>query len=135
MNDKYWKFLRSTETVNEKMPGREHEWYFNAAVTEQAGTYLVRIVMPEGGMHNFHRHPEMNEILYILEGTAEQWIEDEVQLLGPGDAVYIAEDVVHGTFNAGNGDLIFLAILAPSEGWAAGTIDESGTLPYANYRK
>ena len=135
MDDKYWKFLKSTETVKEKMPGRDHEWFFNAEVTEQADTYLVRIVMEEGGLHDFHRHPEMNEILYVIKGTAEQWIENEMQLLGPGDAVYIAENVVHGTFNAGKGELIFLAILAPSTGWAAGTIDESENLPYSEYRK
>ena len=57
--------------------------------------------MPPGGFHDFHRHPEMNEILYILIGTAEQWVEDEKQILGPAESVYIYPNVVHATFNAG----------------------------------
>ncbi len=132
--DKYWKYVRAENTVKERVLGRDHYWHFNAELTEQAETYLVRIVMEKGGQHDFHRHPEMNEILYVLKGTAEQWVEDEVRMMGPGDSVYIAPNVVHGTFNAGDGDLEFLAILAPSSGWKEGTIDVSGELPYSEYR-
>ena len=96
---------------------------------------MVKVVMPVGGMHNFHRHPEMNEILYILKGTAEQWVEDDKQILKAGDSVYFDLNVVHGTFNAGNEKLELLAILSPSSGWDAGTIDEFENLPYSDYRK
>ena len=95
---------------------------------------MVKVVMPEGGGHNFHIHPEMHEILYILKGTAEQWIEDEMQLLKAGDSVYIGANVAHGTFNAGQGELEFLAILSPQEGWEAGTVDVSKNTPYSQYR-
>ena len=133
--DKFRKFVKDHNTVKERVLGRDHYWYFNAELSEQADTYMVKVVMEKGGMHNFHRHPEMNEILYILRGTAEQWVEDEKQMLGPGDSVYIAPDVVHATFNAGEGELEFLAILAPAKGWKAGTIDEYENLPYSEYKK
>ena len=132
---RYWKFVKDSETIKENVLGRDHYWYFNAEITKQADTYMVKVVMPVGGMHNFHRHPEMNEILYILKGTAEQWVEDEKQILKAGDSVYIDPDVVHGTFNVGDEALEFLAILAPSSGWEAGTIDEHQNLPYSEYRK
>lgn len=130
---KYWKFIKKKDTIKEKLLGRNHQWYFNAEISKQAGTCLVKVVMPKGGMHNFHRHPEMNEILYILKGTAEQWVEDEKQILKPGDSVYINPNIVHATFNAGEDELEFLAILAPSGGWEAGTIDEYENLPYSQY--
>ena len=38
------------------------------------------------------------------------------------------------TFNVGEGELEFLAILAPSPGWEAGTVDEYDNEPYAHYR-
>ncbi|MEQ9290231.1 MAG: cupin domain-containing protein [Cyclobacteriaceae bacterium] len=131
---KFWKFTKEDQCVHEKVTGREHYWHYNAEITEQAGTYLVKVVMPVGGKHDFHRHPEMNEILYITKGTAEQWVEDEKQILGPGDSVYIDPNIVHATFNAGDDELEFLAILGPSEGWEAGTIDEYENLPYSGYR-
>ncbi len=130
----FWKFSKDQDTILEKVLGRDHYWHFNAEVNAGADTYIVKVKMPKGGMHNFHRHPEMNEILYFLKGTAEQWVEGEKQILGPGDAVYIDPNVVHATFNSGDDELEFLAILAPASGWESGTIDEYENEPYVNYR-
>ena len=77
----------------------------------------------------------MNEILYVLKGRAEQWIEDEMQILEQGESVYIDADVAHATYNAGKGELHFLAILSPPQGWGAGTVDVSGREPYSTYRQ
>lgn len=129
--DHYWKFVKARQLEKETVSGRDHYWHFNAEISRQADTYLVKVVVPQGGGHPFHRHPEMNEILYVLKGRAEQWVEDEVQFLEIGDSVYIAPDVVHATYNAGEGELEFLAVLSPSEGWTAGTIDESMNSPYS----
>lgn len=133
--EKYWKFVKEEDILKEKAFGRENQWHYHAEISKKANTYLVKVIVPKGGGHDFHRHPEMNEILYILKGKAEQWVEDEKQMLGPGDSVYIDPNVVHATINAGDGELEFLAILAPAEGWEAGTIDESMNLPYSTYRK
>lgn len=132
--NKTWKFVKKEETIIEKVLGRDHFWYFHPEITQLADTIMVRAVMPKNGFHDFHRHPEMNEILYILKGTAEQWVEHEKQTLHPGDSVYIPPNVVHATFNTGDSELEFLAILAPSSGWKTGTIDEFMNLPYSKYR-
>ena len=131
---KNWKFTKDKDLLFERAFGRDHYWHYHPDTVEGAGTYMVKVRMPRGGGHDFHRHPGMHEILYILKGTAEQWIEDEKRLLVAGDSVYIDIDMVHATFNAGDGELEFLAILSPSEGWEAGTIDVSQELPYSGYR-
>ena len=118
----------------EKAFGRDHFWHYHPDIVEQAGTYMVKVLMPKGGGHNFHVHPEMHEIIYVLKGTAEQWIEDEMQILKEGDSVYIGANIAHGTFNVGEDELAFLAILSPKEGWEAGTIDVSENTPYSEYR-
>ncbi|PCE63374.1 cupin domain-containing protein [Sediminicola luteus] len=130
-----YTFRKSSDGWEEQVLGRDHLWHFHPEITTMADTLLVKVTMPPKGFHDFHRHPEMNEILYILKGTAEQWVEDEMQLLQAGDSVYMDPDVVHATFNAGDTDLEFLAILAPKAGWEAGTIDEYKNEPYCNYRK
>ena len=129
-----WKFIKAHQVTPEQVFGRHHDWYFHPEFTTVADTLMVKVNVPPGKGHHFHRHPEMNEILYILSGVAEQWVEHDMQMLGPGDAVYIDPNVVHATFNAGNDPLVFLAILAPLSGWAAGTIDEFENEPYASYR-
>ena len=85
----YWKFVKNEDSILEKVLGRHHYWHYNTEVSKQADIYMVKVVMPKGGMHNFHRHPEMNEILYILKGNAEQWVEGDSKILKPGDSVYI----------------------------------------------
>ena len=118
----------------EKAFGRDHHWHYHPEIIEKADSYMVKVIVPVGAGHDFHVHPEMHEILYILKGCAEQWIEDEMQFLEEGDSVYIDADVVHATFNAGKDELEFLAILSPPDGWEAGTVDVSGKEPYASYR-
>jgi len=132
--ERNWKFVKDKDLIYEKAFGRLHYWHYHPEIIKQADSYMVKVVMPKGGGHNFHVHPEMNEILYVLKGNAEQWIEDEMQILEEGDSVYIGANVAHGTFNAGEGDLEFLAILSPPEGWEAGTVDVSENAPYSEYR-
>ncbi len=131
---KNWKFVKEKDMMFEKVFGRDHYWHYHPEIIKGAESYMVKVAVPEGDGHNFHRHPKMHEILYILKGTAEQWIEDEMQFLEVGDSVYIDADVVHATFNAGEGVLEFLAILSPPEGWEAGTLDVSQSAPYSSYR-
>lgn len=132
---KFSKFIRGDQTIYQNVLGRDHLWYFNPEITQGADTILVRVQMNKGGYHDFHRHPEMNEILYILKGSCEQWVEDQMQILNAGDSVYISPNQVHASFNASDGALEFLAILAPAAGWKAGTIDEYQNEPYASLRK
>jgi quercetin dioxygenase-like cupin family protein len=130
----YHKFILEKDTKIVNYEGRGHRWYFNPDETKGAETILVHVIIKKGDGHSFHRHPEMNETLYVLKGTAEQWVEKERKILQKGDAVYIDPNVVHATFNVGDDDLEFLAVLAPGDGWKAGTIDESMNLPYSQYR-
>ena len=132
--ERNWKFVKEKDQMFERAFGRDHHWHYHPEIIKQVDSYMVKVVMPEGGGHNFHVHPEMHEILYVLKGTAEQWIEDEMQLLEAGDSVYIGANVAHGTFNAGQGELEFLASLSPPEGWGAGTVDVSENTPYSEYR-
>ena len=43
-------------------------------------------------------------------------------------------DVVHGTYNAGDGDLVFLAILSPAVFEGPALVDVSGEAPWASLR-
>ena len=92
-----------------------HEWLSRPGLTAAEQLLMVRVLMPPGRAHQFHRHPAMEEIIYVVSGTAEQWVDREKMLLGPGDIAHIPADVVHGTYNAGSDTLVFLAILAPAK--------------------
>lgn len=98
----------------EPSPWGPHEWLCREGLTDARDLMLVRVRMPAGKAHQFHRHPEMEEIIYVISGTAEQWVHHEKRLLRAGEMAHIPRDMVHGTYNAGDDELVFLAILSPA---------------------
>ena len=42
-----------------------------------------------GKGHNFHYHPNQEEVVYVVSGSVEQWLERERRTLGPGDSIFI----------------------------------------------
>jgi quercetin dioxygenase-like cupin family protein len=63
-------------------------------------TVVEAIILPGKG-HSFHKHPDQEEVIYVVAGKVEQWIEREKRILGVGDAVFIPTGMVHASFNIG----------------------------------
>lgn len=55
-----------------------------------------------------------SEVYYILSGSGEMHIDDEVQPVEPGDAVYIPPDARQFIYNCGNEPLVFICIVDPA---------------------
>jgi quercetin dioxygenase-like cupin family protein len=66
--------------------------------------------------HDFHKHPQQDELITVLAGTIEQWIEGDKTILEAGDSVYLDKDVVHASFNVGDVPARLFVVLAPSVG-------------------
>ncbi|MCS7014746.1 MAG: cupin domain-containing protein [Gemmatales bacterium] len=128
------RFVTANEMQVEQLPWGPHDWLCRPGLVEAEQLLLVRVHMPPGKAHAFHRHPEMEEIIYILEGTAEQWVDREKRILGPGEIAHIPKDVVHGTYNIGSQTLHFLAILSPAKIRGPALIDMSQEEPWKSLR-
>jgi quercetin dioxygenase-like cupin family protein len=128
------RFIQSDDVQVEQLPWGPHEWLCRPGLTAAEKLLLVRVTMPYGQAHKFHRHPAMEEIIYVIAGQAEQWVDREKRLLGPGGAAHIPVDVVHGTYNAGPGNLVFLAILSPALFEGPALVDVSQEEPWASLR-
>ncbi|MCZ6634028.1 MAG: cupin domain-containing protein [bacterium] len=133
-NEEMLRFIRQDDVEVEELPWGPHEWISREGLTEAEHLMLVRVKMPPGQAHKFHRHPHMEEIIYVVEGQAEQWVDREYQMLGPGDAAHIPMDMVHGTYNAGDTDLIFLAILSPARFEGPALVDVSEESPWVGLK-
>ena len=108
------RFVTAHEMHLEMSPWGPHEWLCRPGLTDAEGLLLVRVLMPPGRAHQFHRHPAMEEIIYVISGAAEQWVDREKRTLHAGEMAHIPRDVVHGTYNAGDDTLVFLAVLSPA---------------------
>ena len=62
-----------------------------------------------------HVHAGVEELLMVLEGEAEVWIEGERASVGAGSTVVVPASARHGFRNAGAGPLHILAVLSAAE--------------------
>jgi quercetin dioxygenase-like cupin family protein len=77
---------------------------------------VIEVAFDPGKGHNFHKHPDQEEMILVLAGTVEQWVDREKRMLGPGDSAFIPAGVVHASFNPGGEPAKILAILGPCVG-------------------
>jgi quercetin dioxygenase-like cupin family protein len=128
------RFVTATEMQVEPSPWGPHEWLSRPELTGAEELLLVRVVMPPGRAHQFHRHPAMEEIIYVVSGTAEQWVDQQRRTLRAGEIAHIPRDVVHGTYNAGADELVFLAILSPAKFEGPALVDVHTEEPWRSLR-
>lgn len=128
--------FRTRDAVDaEELPRGIHHWLSSPETTGSEQLITVRVEVEPGNGHPFHRHPNMEEIIYVLSGRAEQWLEEESKILEKDEAVFIPENLVHATFNAGEEPLVFLAILSPAMDLdGSGMIDVSEEEPWHSLR-
>jgi quercetin dioxygenase-like cupin family protein len=99
------------------------------------GIAAVEATFNPGRAHAFHTHPGQEEVIYVLEGRIEQWIEDTKRDLGAGDVAVIHAGVVHATFNDGDVPARILAVLSPCVGESGySAVDVSGEEPWRSLR-
>lgn len=129
-----WRFVSFAETDVERLPGKTHFWHCKPGMVRDTNLMFVRAQLPPGQAHAFHFHPAMEEILYVLGGTAEQWVEREKRLMQPGDALYLPPGIVHGTYNTGSVLLDFLAVLSPAKSPGPVTVEVGDQEPWKSLR-
>ena len=129
-----WRFVSFEEAEVEKLPGKTHFWHNKPGMVKDTNLMFVRAQLPPGQAHPFHFHPNMEEILYILSGTAEQWVEREKKPMRAGESLYLPAGIIHGTFNNGPDPLDFLAILSPAKSPGPVTVEVSDQEPWRSLR-
>jgi len=69
----------------------------------------VSVINPGEAAHDPHEHPD-EEIIYLLEGSAEVRLGDERHIIGPHTAVFCAAGLFHGLRNAGATPMKYMII-------------------------
>ena len=108
-------FRPAAELARESTPVGEQATVTGPAQGLQRITSIEARFDP-GGSHAFHAHPNQEEVIYVISGRIEQWIDRERRELSAGDAVAIDAGTVHATFNDGDEPATILAILSPCVG-------------------
>jgi len=129
------QFFTKEKTKVETLERGIHHWFSRPDITESENLIVVKVDVEAGGGHPFHIHPTMDEVIYILSGQAEQWLEKDVETLEPGEAVYIPKRMVHATYNNSDDPLSFLAILSPAADLEGSMVYVDEEAPWKDLKK
>ena len=129
------RFVTSEKARVEFAPWGKHWWLSQPDVTGTGLLTLVRVTMRPGAGHQFHYHPELEEIIYVVDGVAEQWVDREKRSLKAGEIAFIPKNVVHAIHNPTKKPMTFLAILSPAESKGPFLVDCYEDEPWRSLRK
>lgn len=135
MSKKEGRFFTKENTKVEQLERGVHHWFSRPDITQSDDLIVTRVDVEPGNGHPFHLHPTMDEVIYIISGEAEQWLEKEGKILKAGEAVYIPQKMVHATFNSGTETLSFLAILSPAADLEGSMVYVSDKEPWKSLKK
>ncbi len=129
------RFMLGAETPPETLDWGQLRWMSHPPSTDARALTVIEVTITPGQGHDFHKHPDQEEVIYVISGNVEQWLDTEKRVLCQGDSVFIGADVVHASFNVGDGDARLLAILGPCVGdQGYELVDVAGEAPWSDLR-
>ena len=91
-------------------PG-EMRFFTGELGNEQVALTHRRMPAKTGGKGSYgHRHKTQEEVYFVIDGTLQFKLEDEVIDVGPGTAVRVAPEVVRSVWNEGPEDANLIII-------------------------
>jgi mannose-6-phosphate isomerase-like protein (cupin superfamily) len=98
----------STEQAEETRAGYQY-WFADKNFLGDGRTLKLSVVEPGKATHAPHCHPE-DEFFFVLEGTAEFFLDGKTKVVGPYTSLYCPSNSEHGIRNVGETQLKYLVI-------------------------
>ena len=129
------KFVMAKETKPEVLDWGKLGWLSSPPTTGARQLTVIDVTLAPGKGHDFHKHPDQEEVIYVVAGEVEQWVDREKRVLGGGDCAFIPADMVHASFNVDGSDARIVAILGPCVGEGGyELVDVAGEAPWNGLR-
>jgi len=76
---------------------------------------------PPGSRHELHRHPNAEEVEYVISGSGIAYVGDDAVDLGSGEAVFVPQNAYHGFENNSDTEVVMAWYYA-----GAASLEEAG---------
>ena len=110
------KFVMGNEVEREELDWGTLGWLSRPPTTGASQLTVIEVNLLPGNGHDFHKHPDQEEVIFVVGGEVEQWLETESRTLKAGDSAFIPADMVHASFNVSDAPAHLIAILGPCVG-------------------
>jgi len=111
----------------QELPGRQLQWL---VTPETLGVEKIGIAIMNCPAHStvrpLHGHRDTEEVLLILGGQGEAWVDGEVASFKKGDAVLLPANSKHMVRNTGDEPLITASIFSPPTTPSSYILHETG---------
>ena len=87
-----------------------HDWLLQEEAAHH-GRVFSKVVIPAGSSIGYHQHIGEFEAYYVLEGKGLLRDGEDVTELNPGDMNLCPDGSFHGIENAGDTDLVLMALI------------------------
>ena len=92
------------------------QWLCEPRVTGARSITAGVVTLDPGKGHQRHKHPGVEEVLYVLEGEGMQMVDlgvEERRTVRAGMMIHIPADIYHETINTGDRPMKLLAVYSP----------------------
>ena len=110
--DKTYSFEDCVTTYSEEQAQETkvgHQFWFADKEFTDGRTIKMSVVDPGKSTHAPHQHPQ-DEFFFVLEGTAEFYLDGKTVEVGPYTSLYCPSNSMHGISNAGDTQLKYLVM-------------------------
>ncbi|HZG88114.1 cupin domain-containing protein [Paenibacillus sp.] len=108
-------YVTPADVETQVFPWGKIQWLSEPNVTGSQVMTTGVVALETGKGHDRHNHPGCDEIIYVMEGTGEQFIEladgtTDRREVKAGDLIFIPADLFHGTLNTGASEMRLLVV-------------------------
>jgi uncharacterized cupin superfamily protein len=97
-----------------ELPGRSLRWLFTPDMDlSEKFTMNVVNIKPGSTVKPAHSHPATEEVVYIISGSGEAYIDGSVHEIRTGTAVFFSEGSIHMLRNTGTIDMKVVCFFTP----------------------
>lgn len=128
------QFRIREEIAPDRAPWGHSRWLSHPASTGARQIAALDASLAPGQGHSFHKHPDQEEVLCVIDGEIEQWLDRDKHIMRAGDAIFIAPGMVHATFNVSKKDAGLIVFFGPCKGDGFESVDMSGESPWRELR-
>ncbi|MEG0494464.1 MAG: cupin domain-containing protein [Clostridia bacterium] len=108
-----------------RLPGRDLRWLADAhTLGTQQISFAVMHCPANSVVKPLHSHKEVEEVLLVLAGKGEVWVDGETAIFQQGDAVLLPAGSMHQVRNVGKKMVVTVSIFGCPMGREAYTVYE-----------
>jgi len=108
------KIINECDVKEKEIPGRFIRWIADEKTLQpkHLSSCVIR-VMPGETVKPAHSHPDGEELIYIVSGEGQVWVEGEIRPVESGTAVLFETGAVHMLRNTGGEEMKVVCVFAP----------------------